>query len=47
MSKQIKYAIQYEHLKIELVKNENQEWHFNQVKKHANNNQVELSDEDF
>lgn len=41
------YAIEYEHLKDELVKNSNTEWIFNKVKNSANKYKLELSDEDF
>jgi len=47
LNKTIKYTIEYEHLKIDLVKNEHHAWHFNQVKNHANKYRVELSDKDF
>lgn len=43
----MKYAIEYEHLKEELVTNQKTEWHFNQVKNSANKFRLELSDEDF
>ena len=41
----MKYAIEYEHLKDELVKNV--QWHFNQVKKSANKHKLELTDDEF
>lgn len=43
----MKYAIQYEHLENELVKDEITKWHFNRVKDCANTYRLELSDEDF
>ncbi|WP_145413480.1 hypothetical protein [Paenibacillus xylanexedens] len=41
------YTIEYEHLADELVKNERTEWHFDQVKKYANELKLELTDEEF
>jgi len=43
----MKYAIEYEHLKDELVMTNEIEWHFNKVKDSANENSLELSDEEF
>ncbi|GIN22588.1 hypothetical protein [Siminovitchia fordii] len=43
----MKYAIEYEHLKDELVMNEETRWQFNQVKDSANKYRLELTDEDF
>lgn len=41
------YAIEYEHLIDELVKNEDTQWHFNKVKNNANKYRLELADEEF
>nr|WP_145401765.1 hypothetical protein [Paenibacillus xylanexedens] len=41
------YAIEYEHLTDELIKNEKTQWHFNEVKNHANEYKLELSDDEF
>lgn len=43
----MKYLIEYEHLKDELVTCEKTEWSFNKVKDTANKHNLELSDEDF
>jgi len=43
----MKYAIEYEHLKDELVTRDEIEWHFNKIKDSANENSLELSDEEF
>lgn len=43
----MKYAIEYEHLKDDLVNNDLTEWHFKKVKDTANKLRLELSDEDF
>jgi hypothetical protein len=43
----MKYAIEYEHLKDELVTSDKTKWHFNEVKDSANKYNLELSDEDF
>jgi len=43
----MKYAIEYEHLKDELVMTNETEWHFNKVKDRANEYRLELSDEEF
>lgn len=43
----MKYAIEYEHLYEELVIDKDTKWNFNKVKDTANNNRLELSDEDF
>lgn len=43
----MKYAIEYEHLKDELVTDTTTERHFNRVKGIANCYKIELSDEDF
>jgi len=47
LNKPIKLSIGYEHLKIDLVKNEHHAWHFDQVKNHTNKYRVELPDKDF
>ena len=43
----MKYAIEYEHLKDELVMTNEIEWHFNKIKDSANEHSLELSDEEF
>jgi regulation of enolase protein 1 (concanavalin A-like superfamily) len=43
----MKYAIEYEHLKDELVTNDLTDWHFKKVKDTANELRLELSDEEF
>ena len=43
----MKYAIEYEHLKDELVTSFEWERPFNKVKEAANENHLELSDEEF
>jgi len=43
----MKYAIEYKHLKEELVMTNEIEWHFNKVKDIANGYSLELSDEEF
>lgn len=43
----MKYAIEYEHLKDELVTNDKTQWHFNKVKESANRYSLELTDEEF
>ena len=43
----MKYIIQYEHIKDDLVTSEKSEFLFNHVKEHANKYKLELSDEDF
>lgn len=43
----MEYAIQYEHLKEELVTDNKTEWHFNKVKQSANKYRLELTDEEF
>lgn len=41
------YAITYEQLEDELIKDKVTRWHFNNVKNKANENRLELSDDDF
>ena len=41
------YAIEYEHLKDELITDGKTEWLFNRVKNNANKYKMELTDEDF
>ena len=43
----MKYVLEYENLKDELVITNETEWHFNKVKDSANENSLELSDEEF
>lgn len=44
----MKYAIQYEHMKDELVTGDPKtKWCFEEVKKGANKNKLELTDEEF
>lgn len=43
----MKYVIEYEHLKDELVTNRETEYHFKVVKDNANKYKLELSDDDF
>jgi hypothetical protein len=43
----VEYAIQYEHLKDELVSDSKTEFHFNKVKDNANKYRLDLSDEEF
>lgn len=43
----MKYAIEYEHLKEELVTNESSQWCFDEVKDLANKHKLELSDYEF
>lgn len=43
----MKYVIEYEHLKDELVKNDKTDFLFNHVKDNANKFKLELSEEDF
>ena len=43
----MKYVIEYEHLKDELVTFDNAQWHFNKVKESANKYSLELTDEEF
>ncbi|GAA0347732.1 hypothetical protein GCM10008931_43780 [Oceanobacillus oncorhynchi subsp. oncorhynchi] len=43
----MKYAIEYEHLKDELVTSDKAKWHFDKVKNSANEYSLELSDEEF
>ena len=43
----MEYAIQYEHLVEELVKDERTRWHFKQVREGANAYSLELTDEEF
>jgi len=43
----MEYAIDYEHLEDELVASFEWERHFNKVKDSANENSLELSDEEF
>lgn len=43
----MKYAIEYEHLKDELVTSEKTERNFNKVKESANKYSLELTDEEF
>jgi len=43
----MKYAIEYEHLKDELVMTNATKWHFNKVEDSANEYRLDLSDEEF
>ncbi|RYI30545.1 hypothetical protein EVU96_09015 [Bacillus infantis] len=43
----MRYVIEYEHLKEDLVKNDRAKWYFDTVKNSANNYRLELSDGDF
>ena len=43
----MKYVIDYEHIKEDLVMKNEIEWHFNKVKDGANEHSLELSDEEF
>ena len=43
----MKYVIDYEHIKEDLVMTNEIEWHFSKVKEAANENHLELSDEEF
>ena len=43
----MKYVLEYEHLKEELVMTNEIEWNFNKVKDGANKHSLELSDEEF
>ncbi len=43
----MKYVIEYEHLRDELVTDSKAEWHFNSVKESANKYKLELTDEEF
>lgn len=47
MSKITEYAIPYEHMADELVNDKTTRWHFYRVKEIANENKLELSDDDF
>lgn len=43
----MKYVITYEHLREELVNNENKVYHFERVMKKANEVKIELMDQEF
>lgn len=43
----MRYVIEYEHLKDELVINDRTQWHFNKVKQSANKYRLELTDDEF
>ncbi|MED3792465.1 hypothetical protein P4571_08410 [Niallia alba] len=44
---EMKYVIEYEHLKDDLVTNSTSQWHFDKVKESANKCKLELTDEEF
>lgn len=43
----MKYVIKYEHLEDELVNSSMSKWCFEKVRNTANENKIELSDDDF